>query len=238
MDLKRCSLCCLELTLDHFRRDHTRKDGFHPWCKECQRKKRKEYRNNNPITKEGEKRRHARYLKGKGRETRLIYGRKLESKERANKYRLSESGKRSSQKARLRAKESGYQKKYAKEKWNNDINYRLTKLLRNRVRAMVTKGCKSAHTLNLLGCSIDELKAHLEMQFEPGMTWDNCEEWHIDHIIPCSYFDLTKEENQRICFNYRNLQPLWAKDNVKKSNKIPNNVEEIIEFLKREIYGD
>lgn len=55
MDLKRCSLCCLELTLDHFRRDHTRKDGFHPWCKECQRKKRKEYRNNNPITKEGEK---------------------------------------------------------------------------------------------------------------------------------------------------------------------------------------
>lgn len=167
-----------------------------------------------------------------------MYGRKPESKERANKYRLSESGKRSSQKARLRAKESGYQKKYAKEKWNNDINYRLTKLLRNRVRAMVTKGCKSAHTLDLLGCSIDELKAHLEMQFEPGMTWDNCEEWHIDHIIPCSYFDLTKEENQRICFNYRNLQPLWAKDNVKKSNKIPNNVEEIVEFLKREIYGD
>lgn len=80
------------------------------------------------------------------------------------------------------------------------------------------------------------------MQFEPGMTWDNLGKgegkWQIDHIIPCSYFDLTKEENQRICFNYRNLQPLWAKDNVKKSNKIPNNVEEIVEFLKREIYGD
>ena len=56
-------------------------------------------------------------------------------------------------------------------------------------------------------------------------------------IIPCAYFDLTKEENQRICFNYRNLQPLWARDNYKKSDEVPDNVEELVEFLKQEIYG-
>lgn len=77
------------------------------------------------------------------------------------------------------------------------------------------------------------------MQFEPGMTWDNLGKgegkWQIDHIIPCSYFDLTKEENQRICFNYRNLQPLWAKDNLEKSNSVSDNIEELVEFLKQEI---
>ena len=77
------------------------------------------------------------------------------------------------------------------------------------------------------------------MQFEPGMTWDNLGKgegkWQIDHIIPCSYFDLTKEENQRICFNYRNLQPLWAKENNSKKAKVPDDVDEIIEFLKQEI---
>ena len=76
------------------------------------------------------------------------------------------------------------------------------------------------------------------MQFEPGMTWDNYGEWQIDHIIPCSYFDLTKEENQRICFNYRNLQPLWASENNKKKAKVPDNVEEIVEFLRKEINNE
>lgn len=58
----------------------------------------------------------------------------------------------------------------------------------------------------------------------------------ISNVWESSYFDLTKEENQRICFNYRNLQPLWARDNYKKSDEVPDNVEELVEFLKQEIY--
>lgn len=66
------------------------------------------------------------------------------------------------------------------------------------------------------------------------MSWNNYGKngWEIDHIIPCSYFDLTKEENQRICFNYRNLQPLWASENNTKKAKVPDNVEELVEFFK------
>jgi hypothetical protein len=72
-----------------------------------------------------------------------------------------------------------------------------------------------------LGCSSwDELKNYLEKQFTCGMNWENMGEWHIDHIIPCSSFDLTNIEQQMKCFHYSNLQPLWAKDNLSKSNKI------------------
>jgi hypothetical protein len=60
----------------------------------------------------------------------------------------------------------------------------------------------------------------LEKKFLPGMNWENYGEWHIDHIVPCSSFDLSKSEQQKICFNYSNLQPLWAADNIRKSDSI------------------
>ena len=80
---------------------------------------------------------------------------------------------------------------------------------------------KKDSTIELLGCSIDELKIHLQNQFKEGMTWQNHGEWHIDHIIPCAAFDLSKKENCLKCFNYKNLQPLWAHENLSKSDKIP-----------------
>lgn len=90
--------------------------------------------------------------------------------------------------------------------------------LRNRIRAALKKGCKSDHTKNLIGCSIEELIEHLESQFQEEMTWDNYGKggWHIDHIKPCAKFDLEDPEEQRKCFHYTNLQPLWEKDNLAK----------------------
>jgi hypothetical protein len=61
--------------------------------------------------------------------------------------------------------------------------------------------------------------AHIEAQFMPGMTWENRELWHVDHIIPCAAFDLTDPAQQRSCFHYGNLRPLWAKENQRKSDK-------------------
>ena len=81
---------------------------------------------------------------------------------------------------------------------------------------------KSARTVELLGASIEEVRAHLEAQFKLGMSWDNwsLEGWHIDHIKPCASFDLTDPEQQKVCFHYSNLQPLWAKDNLSKGDRL------------------
>ncbi len=75
--------------------------------------------------------------------------------------------------------------------------------------------------MELIGCSSKELESYLETQFTEGMTWDNYGYygWHIDHIKPCASFDLSDPEQQKLCFHYSNLQPLWAKENIKKSNK-------------------
>ena len=75
----------------------------------------------------------------------------------------------------------------------------------------------SESTKKLLGCSIEFLKQHLESQFTDGMNWANYGKWHIDHILPCASFDKSKPEEQSKCFNYSNLQPLWALDNMCKS---------------------
>jgi len=64
--------------------------------------------------------------------------------------------------------------------------------------------------------------AHLESLFLPGMSWENRHLWHIDHVLPCAAFDLTNPKEQRRCFHYTNLQPLWALDNIKKRAKCPN----------------
>jgi hypothetical protein len=88
---------------------------------------------------------------------------------------------------------------------------------------------KSKKTIELLGCDWSMLKDHLERQFVENMVWDNYGSremnyvklsWHIDHIIPCEMFDLSDPEQQRQCFHYTNLQPLWWYDNISKATRI------------------
>lgn len=101
-----------------------------------------------------------------------------------------------------------------------DERWKFRKNLTTRIWwALRAKTCRSANVLKLLGCTVEELKAHLQHQFLPGMSWDNYGQWHIDHIRPCASFDLTDPEQQRQCFNFKNLQPLWAKDNLSKGAK-------------------
>ena len=102
-----------------------------------------------------------------------------------------------------------------------DPEFKMLCKLRSQVSSQIRKykGKKCNSTVKLLGCSIKNFKKHMELQFKNGMTWENYGKWHIDHIKPCSLFDLTKPEDQRKCFHYTNLQPLWAKDNIVKGNK-------------------
>jgi hypothetical protein len=95
--------------------------------------------------------------------------------------------------------------------------YRLAVNLRRRISKALQRNSKSAGTLELLGCTIQEFRAHLETQFAPGMTWENYGPfWHIDHRRPCASFDLSDPIQQRQCFHFSNLQPLLAEDNLRK----------------------
>jgi len=114
-----------------------------------------------------------------------------------------------------------YRRVYMGDRYKNDINFRLANALRSRVRgAFKSGGEKAEKTMELLGCSVQHVKDHLESQFTEGMTWENQGEWHIDHIRPCASFDLTDPEEQKKCFHWTNLQPLWAQDNLRKGAKI------------------
>ena len=79
---------------------------------------------------------------------------------------------------------------------------------------------KAYSTMELIGCTIEEVRTFLEAEFEEGMTWENQDEWHIDHIRPCASFNLEDPEEQKKCFHWTNLQPLWAADNLAKSDRL------------------
>lgn len=113
-----------------------------------------------------------------------------------------------------------YMRKWANNKYATDINYRIKSSIQARIRRAIKNNYKSASTVGLVGCSIEYLKYYLEFQFKDGMSLDNYGDWHIDHIIPCASFDLSDPEQQKVCFHYSNLQPLWMKDNVSKGAKI------------------
>lgn len=101
---------------------------------------------------------------------------------------------------------------------NKYPNIRMIENIRRRTRAVLKGENKSDSTINLIGCSREQLIKHIESMFDENMSWDNYGSWHIDHIKPCSLFDLSDEKQQKECFHYTNLQPLWAKDNLRKSN--------------------
>ena len=119
------------------------------------------------------------------------------------------------------------QGKYKRNKYHAHFNYRLETCLRGRVgvalrRKKINITSKATSTMKLVGCTIEELWRHLEKNLKPGMTKENYgyRTWHIDHIIPCFSFDLSDPEQQKKCFHYTNLQPLWAVENIRKGNKI------------------
>lgn len=107
-----------------------------------------------------------------------------------------------------------------KDKYKNDLTYRLKNVLRNRLRIALKKNTKENKTLTYLGCSVSEFKIYLESKFEVGMTWENwtINGWHIDHIKPLDSFDLSSEEELSKASHYTNMQPMWADENRKKYN--------------------
>ena len=106
-----------------------------------------------------------------------------------------------------------------------NIQYKLSCRLRTRLYCALQGNFKNGSAVKDLGCSIDELKTHLESKFQLGMTWDNWsfEGWHIDHIKPLASFDLTDRKQLLLACHYTNLQPLWAIDNLSKGDRTESN---------------
>ena len=105
---------------------------------------------------------------------------------------------------------------YERNKYKTDINYKLRMLCRSRIRAALKGNFKSASTMELIGCTIEELRRHIESKFEPWMTWENHGLWDIEHIKAMSTFDLRCPVQQRACCHWSNLQPLEHIENMKK----------------------
>lgn len=117
-----------------------------------------------------------------------------------------------------------YKRKRHKFDINNNPEYKIKRNLRRRLNLAIKcqKGNKQKSMENYLGCTIKQFKVYLESKFDSKMNFSNYGKWHIDHIKPCSSFNLVNLEEQKKCFHYTNLQPLWAKDNLSKGAKYDN----------------
>lgn len=186
------------MSLDKFYKQSKRKDGRGAMCKSCMKEKYRDSRKKNYQEHKEER-----------KEYQLNYSKKYrkENSEYFENYRKNN-------------KEHIHSLiiKRARERRKEDPAFRILCSARSRLH-QVLKSKKCDSTINLIGCTPNELKQHLENQFIEGMSWDNYGEWHIDHIKPCAAFNFELEEKQSECFHYSNLQPLWAIDNLKKSAK-------------------
>lgn len=121
---------------------------------------------------------------------------------------------------RMRVRNREYMRRMRREDPNMNVGNRLRSRLWHALKRSASGGkvTKSESTTFLVGCSIRELKRYLEAQFSDGMTWERflTGEIHIDHKQPCATFDLSDPDQQKLCFHYTNLQPMWASENLRK----------------------
>lgn len=239
---KICTICHEEKPIESFVRDSHKKSGYRSFCRDCLKEKNRLYRLKNKhklyenhkkwveknkkyvreydkahnlgfVNSNFSKKKDKKEFKIKTKEERSLYYAKYYANNRKKWNERTKKYNKEHRKERLL---------YVKELMKRNPNYKIACRLRSRIRFALNKNKKSYTTEKLIGCSFDFLRQYLESKFQHGMTWKNygVDGWHIDHIIPCASFDLSLEENQRKCFHYTNLQPLWAKDNLSKGKKI------------------
>lgn len=234
---KECSCCHRVLPLSDFHKDRTKADGLYSSCKECKHNKAVwKNRSKETLLKQQEyrKKRWANDPEFRKRSRDGVKEYLKNHPEKAELYYRTEEARERQRQASKRYRDKGGLKNYVAKRRKEDPSFGIMLSLRARVKNSLKGKDKSSSTVGLVGCSMIELKKYLESQFKEGMSWENYGiEWHIDHIVPCSFFDLSNEDHQRICFNWRNLQPLWKKDNLSKNRKLPSDYKERIEYISK-----
>lgn len=148
-------------------------------------------------------------------ESRALYKKKIENKSNT-------IDKRSLRTRKSNREVLDTQNIYSKNRYKNDPEYRLARVLRARLRSALKNQYKQTSAVKSLGCSLSELKTYLESKFQPGMNWENHGKygWHIDHVTPLVSFNLSDPAQAAKACHYTNLQPLWAIDNLRKHGKV------------------
>jgi len=222
--MKTCSKCGDEKSIDEFSKNRKRKDGHSVYCKKCVSiyaigyyKKtidhKKEYTENHKEEKsEYDKKYYITHKQEKKKHEKERYIKLKEGKKEYNKkYRIENRGK-------LNKKD--------RERYKNNISYRINKNISSAIRKSLEGNKNGRHWEDLVGYDTMELKKHLEAQFKSGMTWGNYghgnDKWNIDHRIPISLFNIDgiKSKGFKKCWELSNLQPLWQPDNFMKNNKL------------------
>jgi hypothetical protein len=199
MAKKYCWYCDKNLDTSLYHKSKNRHDGLQGMCKKCHKLYRSKWLDKNKIQ----------------------YKEKCKEWSIKNKKHVSETKKiwRNNNREYFRE----HQRKYKALKRKNDPIFRITANLRIRLRKAIKGINKSKKTMELLGCSIEEFKEHIEKKFKKGMTWNNYGKWELDHIKPCCGFDLNDLDQQKKCFNYANIQPLWKKEHRQKTTEDTKN---------------
>lgn len=215
MEKSVCSKCKETKAVSDFWKSRAEKNGLDYFCIPCRKEHwRREYAKNpdrfkrcsqNYLEQNREKVKKRRQLHYERNRERLI----AQSKSRQTQYDPA---------AILLRRRERYKHRMA-----TDPIFHLSCSLRGRFKMAIKRisASKIQSVIQLCGCSLELLKRHLEKQFKPGMSWENYGKfgWHIDHVKPCSKFDLSDFEEQRKCFHFTNLQPLWV-ENLSKAARI------------------
>jgi hypothetical protein len=210
METKVCNKCGVEKPYFEYHKKKSSKDGYVTICKSCRKTSLQQYYKDNKEN-----------ILLKRKKELEIFPEKI--KERRKKTYQNNKDKRIEyvKTYYINNKESilNTKKNYISNRRKNDAIFKLQMVIRSRLDKFIN-GKTNNFMQELLGCSFDELKKHIESQFTEGMSWNNHSiyGWHIDHKIPLSKAK-SEKELYYLC-HYSNLQPLWAQDNLKKSNKI------------------
>lgn len=224
--MKICQKCNQDKPFTQFNKNKSKKDGLDIYCKGCVIENSKKYRperiillpqdpNNKICVKCSEEKSKTEFtIMTKQSDGLNTYCKSCIKEDRKNKDWYKNQY-------------SEYKKNWENQEQKNNVNYKLRGNFRCRMNHIlkVQSTQKNNASLKYLGCSLKEYKQHLEKLFKPDMNWDNYGViWEVDHIYPCSKFDLTIEENIYKCFNYTNTQPLYKSENRSKKDKIINDI--------------
>lgn len=210
--MKCCTKCKIDKPLEEFPKNKRFKCGYNSICKLCINGRNKEYRDSTINERKASRKRYYRKNISKMREDKKKYY--SDHKEDKSKYDIE-------YRERNKNKIKEYKKQWEKERRHDPV-FKIKRNLRRRIHHVLKGTQKGSNTFDLIGCTPEQFKLHIESLFMEGMTWDNYGPtgWHIDHIIPCYKFNLLDEKEQRKCFHYSNQRPLWWIDNLSRPRNI------------------